>query len=489
LYSKEDVMEILEAFDLTKSYRAAGLLCGVDHHTVAAKVAARAAGLDPGEVAVVRSVIEPFIDKIIEWVTVSEGLVRADVVHDKLLAMSFGGSERTTRRTVAVVKAEWRRGQHRVYRPWIPEPGLWLQWDYGDGPTIGGVKTVLFVAWLAWSRFRVVIALADKTLPTIIGALDTTFRLLGGVPTYALTDNERTVTDRHIAGIAVRNRTMVDVSAWYGVTIATCVPYDPESKGGSESSVKLAKADIVPTSHNLLPAYRSFAELEAACTAFMSVVNGRVHRETCARPIDRLEIERAVLHAVKAEPFTAAFGVSRSVTWSCMVSWRNARYSVPHEHADTRVWVREHASEVIVTAIGVDGLSEITRHALVPAGQVSINEAHYPPRRDPLHRAPRATKPGEAAFLRIGAGAAQWLVEAAGGGVRGIELKMADAVALCSIYTTPAVDTALGAAAVAGRFAERDLLSILSRQTDNTITRTETHSLQPGTSAWGRFGQ
>ena len=489
MYSKEVVMEILEAFDLTKSYRAAGALCGVDHHTVAAKVAARSAGLDPGEVVVFPSVIEPFIDKIIEWVTTSEGLVRADVVHDKLVGMNFTGSDRTTRRAVAVVKAEWRRGQHRIYRPWVPEPGLWLQWDYGDGPTIAGVKTVLFVAWLAWSRFRIVIALADKTLPTVIGALDTTFRLIGGVPTYALTDNERTVTDRHIAGIAVRNRTMVDVSAWYGLTIATCVPYDPESKGGSESSVKLAKADLVPTGHNLLPAYLSFAELETACTTFMGVVNGRVHRETCARPVDRLEIERTVLHPVRAEPFTAVFGVSRSVTWSSMISWRNARYTVPHVHADTRVWVREHADEVIVTAIGPDGPGEVCRHQLVPAGQVSIVEGHYPPRRDPLQRPPRATKPGEAAFLRIGAGAAQWLVEAAGGGVRGIEIKMADAVALCSIYTTPAVDTALGVAAVAGRFAERDLLSILSRQTDTTIVRTETHSLQPGTSAWGRFGR
>ena len=482
-------MEILEAFDLTKSYRAAGALCGVDHHTVAAKVAARAAGLDPGEVVVLPSVMEPFIDKIIEWVTTSQGLVRADVVHDKLVAMNFTGSDRTTRRTVAAVKAEWRRGQHRVYRPWVPEPGLWLQWDYGDGPTIGGVKTVLFVAWLAWSRFRVVIALADKTLPTIIGALDTTFRLIGGVPTYALTDNERTVTDRHIAGIAVRNRTMVDVSAWYGLTIATCVPYDPESKGGSESSVKLAKADLVPTGHNLLPAYRSFAELEVACTVFMGVVNGRVHRETCARPVDRLAIEQAALHKVRAEPFTAVFGVSRSVTWSCMISWCNARYSVPHEHADTRVWVREHANEVIVTAIGADGPGEVCRHNVVPAGQISIIEAHYPPRRDPLNRPPRATKPGEAAFLRIGAGAAQWLTEAAGNGVRGIEVKMGDAVALCSIYTTAAVDTALGVAAIAGRFAERDLLSILTRQPDTVIVRTETHSLQPGTSVWERFGQ
>ena len=112
-----------------------------------------------------------------------------------------------------------------------------------------------------------------------------------------------------------------------------------------------------------------------------------------------------------------------------------------------------------------------------------------PPRRDPLHRTPHATKPGEAAFLRIGAGAAQWLTEAAGSGIRGIEVKMADAVALCSIYTTPTVDTALGVAAVAGRFAERDLLSILSRQPDTTIVRGETHSLQPGTSAWERFGR
>ena len=38
----------------------------------------------------------------------------------------------------------------------------------------------------------------------------------------------------------------------YGVTIATCVPSDPESKGGSEATVRIAKADLVPTDANLL---------------------------------------------------------------------------------------------------------------------------------------------------------------------------------------------------------------------------------------------
>lgn len=35
----------------------------------------------------------------------------------------------------------------------------------------------------------------DKTLPTIASCLDTTLRQIGQAPTYALTDNERTVTD------------------------------------------------------------------------------------------------------------------------------------------------------------------------------------------------------------------------------------------------------------------------------------------------------
>ena len=59
-----------------------------------------------------------------------------------------------------------------------------------------GVKTVLFCAWLAWSRFRVVLALRDKTMPSVFAALDVTLRRVGGAPTYVLTDNEKTVTDR-----------------------------------------------------------------------------------------------------------------------------------------------------------------------------------------------------------------------------------------------------------------------------------------------------
>jgi hypothetical protein len=198
---KEKEMEVLEAYDLTKSYRATAQLTGVDHHSVARVVAARALGtqLGPDDPTVRSKVAEAFADKITEWISRSGGRVRADVVHDKLVAMGYAGSERTTRRVVAALKAAYEHENHRVYRPWITEPGARLQYDFGDGPLIAGTKAILFCAWLAWSRFRVIIALSDPSAASVIGALDATFRLVGGAPTYVLTDNERrspTVTSR-----------------------------------------------------------------------------------------------------------------------------------------------------------------------------------------------------------------------------------------------------------------------------------------------------
>jgi hypothetical protein len=36
------------------------------------------------------------------------------------------------------------------------------QYDFGDGPLIGQVKTTLFCLWLAWSRYRVVLPLPGQ---------------------------------------------------------------------------------------------------------------------------------------------------------------------------------------------------------------------------------------------------------------------------------------------------------------------------------------
>ncbi|MCX8456876.1 IS21 family transposase, partial [Paenarthrobacter ureafaciens] len=152
-----EIMEILAAYDLTGSLRATAELTGCSHHTVARHVAARDAGRPIAEPATRPRVTDAYLPKIEEWIEASKGRIRADKAHERLIALGYAGSERSTRRAIAQVKAAWRLGHTRVHRPWITEPGMWLQYDFGDGPRIGGVKTILFVAWLAFSRFRIVI--------------------------------------------------------------------------------------------------------------------------------------------------------------------------------------------------------------------------------------------------------------------------------------------------------------------------------------------
>jgi hypothetical protein len=488
-------MFILEAFDLTQSYRDAGELAGVDHHTVAHWVTARAEGRLDGGLARRPRIIDAYVDKVEEWVERSKGRVRADVAHDKLVALGYSGSERTTRRAVAELKSGWRAGNRRVHRPWVPEPGMWFQWDYGTGPVVAGVEVVLFCAWLAWSRFRVVIPILDKTLPTVALAIDRALRAFGGVPTYGLTDNERTVSVDHVAGIAVRNPDIVALSRFYGLTVATCVPADPATKGGSESTVKLAKADLVPTDANLLDAYPSFAAVESACQAFMAEVNGRPHRVTRRAPVEMLAEERSRLHRLPEHPWTVAFGHTRTVgTNEPMVAFENGSYSVPHHLAGAVVWVRRHGEAVVVVAVGDAGPVEVARHAVTTPGNPRVDDAHFPPPPEGvLGRTPRAKTVEEATFLSLGEGAALWLVEAAAAGTPRVRAKMADAVALARLGDPVAVDRALGEAALLGRFAEGDVVAIAAHRATagpgQAHRAGEDRSLAQGTKGWKELGR
>ena len=498
--SKNDreIMEILEAFDLTRCAHSAAQLVGCDPKTVTHHVERRSAGIYAPSPPRRPRIIDPYLAKIEELVERSGGKVRADVVHDDhLVPMGFTGDERTTRRAVAEAKAAHRAGRRRTYRPWVPEPGMWLQFDWGKGPTVAGRETVLFCAWLAWSRFRVVLATWDKTIPTMLACIDAILRRIGGVPTYLLTDNERTVTTDHVAGLALRHPEIVTAGRHYGLKVETCVPYDPETKGGSESTVKIAKADLVPTAANLLDDYRRFADLEEACAVFSATVNARPHTETRRPPIDMLDEERARLHALPAEPYTAALGETRSVRDDQTVRFGSVRYSTPKGYVGSEVWCRVHGDELVIVARTADGLREICRWELSTPGHPRIADEHYPdhePGNGPKIRPLRAGNDAERAFLALGEGAERWLREAAATGVARVRAKMADAVALASLVGSDPVDRALGVAALAGRFAEDDLASIVEHldrhdAAEELVSANVAHSAQVGTGCWEGVGR
>ncbi len=499
--SDREIMEIVEAFDLTRCAYSAGELAGCDPKTVARYVAVRDAGRDPLEPRRRARLIDPYLEKVEELVDRSNAKVRADKVHERIVAMGFCGDERTTRRAVAEAKAAWRTGHRRRYRPWVPEPGMWLQFDWGEGPRIAGRRTNLFCAWVAWSRFRVVIPTWDRTMGTLLACVDSTLRQVGGVPTYVLTDNEKTVTVEHVAGVAVRHPEMVAAGRHYGCVVQTCVPYDPQTKGGSEATVKIAKADLVPTQANLVDDYSSFAELADACEAFCVKVNDRPHRETGRAPVEMLAEERSHLHVLAAEPYTVALGQTRRVGDDQTIRFGSVRYSTPDGHQGTEVWCRVVGDELVIVGRSTgSGLGEIARHQLSTPGNPRIVDAHYPhhpPGNGPKAPKPKARTVDEAVFLALGEGAHRWLIEAAATGAQRVRTKMTEAVELAGLFGVEAVDDALGLAAVAGRFGNGDLVSILQhRRAQHTVMGAfaavladEDHSTQPGTSPWEGFGR
>jgi hypothetical protein len=300
-----------------------------------------------------------------------------------------------------------------------------------------------------------------------------------------------------VCGIAVRNPTIVEVSHHYGLTIATCEPADPQSKGGSEATVKAAKADLVPTDHNLRDEYEDLAALEAACEQFMAEVNTRVHRITRRPPIEMLAEEHEHLHRVPRLPHTICFGQTRKVNWQSTISIGGAIYSVPHELVDERVWVRIDASELIVVHVdGPAGPREVARHELTTPGRPALCDEHYPPKpAGALDRKPRARSLEERAFLALGEGAERWLISAAAAGTQRVRRKMADAIDLAKLHGAEQIEQALAGCANAGRFADGDLQAILAHQQRQAVVvplplrASEASSLQRSTRSWEGFGR
>jgi hypothetical protein len=340
----------------------------------------------------------------------------------------------------------------------------------------------------------VVVPLRDKTLGSVVIGLDRTLRMVGSVPTYALTDNEKTVTVDHVCGIAVRNATIVEVSRHYGLTIATCEPADPQSKGGSEATVKIAKADLVPTDHNLRDGYADWQALEQACQEFMADVNTRAHRATRQPPVFLLAQEHEHMHRLPRQPHTLCFVQTRKVDRQATVSVGEAIYSVPHALIGERVWVRAETEQLVVVHIDEQGPREVARHALTTPGRPSIQDAHYPPRpAGALERRPRARSAEEREFLAIGDGAERWLKRAAAEGTSRIRRKMAEAVDLAKLHGPGPVNDALERCASYGRFADGDLASVLAhRQSSGDLIlfpTPEDRSLQRSTRSWEGFGR
>ena len=106
-----------------------------------------------------------------------------------------------------------------------------------------------------------------------------------------------------------------------GCRSQTCEPADPQSKGGTEATVKIAKADLVPTDHNLRDEYADWQALERGVPGSSWPMSTRART---ARPVSRRWCcsaqEHEHLHRLPRLPHTLCFGQTRKVDRQATVS-------------------------------------------------------------------------------------------------------------------------------------------------------------------------
>ena len=186
-----------------------------------------------------------------------------------------------------------------------------------------------------------VIPVWDQPLPTLFACIDaTTLRTVGGVPTFVLTNNAKTFSVGRVAGVPVRHTQIEEGARHYATQMHTCVPFDPRPKGGTESTVRLAEAEVVPPEANLRQQYGSFAELEDACEQFRTKPHSRKHRESARVPAEALIEQRRSLLVLPAAPHTMALGQRRTEGTDQTIRFGEMRRSTPPGLVGAEVWVR-----------------------------------------------------------------------------------------------------------------------------------------------------
>lgn len=190
-------------------------------------------------------------------------------------------------------------------------PGVQMQADF----TVvrrGREALLAFVATLGFSRATFVRFTAGEDAATLCGCLREAFEFFGGVPQHVLFDNAKTVVierDAYGDGVHRWHRELLGLADTFGFVPRVCRPYRAKTKGKVERFNGYLKGSfLVPLAASLKQAG---LKLDAAVANahvgrwLTEVANVRVHGTTDERPVDRLQVERAYLMPLPAQPVIA----------------------------------------------------------------------------------------------------------------------------------------------------------------------------------------
>lgn len=202
----------------------------------------------------------------------------------------------------------WFREHVRRLRPEhrAVDPSDRLRWLPGDAaqcdlwfprrkiPLEDGSRTLLpvLVITAAHSRFMLGRMIPTRTTADLLLGMWLLLEQLGAVPRRLIWDNETGIGrgKRHAEGVAAFTGTLA-------TTLVRLRPNDPESKGVVERRNGYFETSFMPGREFETP-----ADFNTQFGEWLTIANGRVVRTIKARPVDRLEADKAAMLALPPVP-------------------------------------------------------------------------------------------------------------------------------------------------------------------------------------------
>jgi transposase len=318
------------------------------------------------------SSVEPYRELVTGW---TEQGISSVVIHGVLCRNhGYTGSYSSVYRMVAAIGRSRPEATVRL----TFAPGEAAQVDFGAGPVLidpardGPRRTWAFVMTLCFSRHQYVEFVWDQTVATWLGCHRRAFEWFGAVPERLIIDNPKCAITKACTHEPTVQRSYAECAEGYGFKIEPCPPADPQKKGIVEAGVKYVKGNFLPTR-----SFRDLADLNTQARQWvMEHAGRRRHGTTAQAPLDRFEIEQALMRALPAIAPDLGVWTRLLVHRDCHVQFDYSLYSAPFALVGKSLWVRTTDTTV---SIYEEGRLAATHPRSRKRGARSSVQDHLPP--------------------------------------------------------------------------------------------------------------
>lgn len=314
----------------------------------------------------------PFEDNVVKMVE-EDRLIGTRILHE-LKKLGYTGGRSPLYRYLETLKKSLTHHCEKVTCRFETPPGFQFQFDWSPYRiSLGGYLTrvVVYCLILAYCRRKFYWPSLNETQESTFEAIERGFAHFGGVAKEILVDNARSFVKDARPEHFEWNPRFRDFCKHYGIVPKACKVRRSQTKGKVERPFYFLEEHFIKGR-----SFLDFTDFARRLQDFSSELDYRIHQTLNVPPMEKFEEERETLSPLPAIMFFGASSLFRKVSWDCLISFDNSRYSVPYQFAGKEVSLKvsQGAKLEIYSSRG----DLIASHTIsLRKGSVVIDHMHY----------------------------------------------------------------------------------------------------------------